>query len=325
MSRALGACAAILVVVTAVLTPALARHTIARHLPAGHAAGRATSSRTAPAGADAAGADTAGGAAIRPGYPDIPAALPGSAAAARAQAVPAVANITSVGSLNWSGYAVNRSKTIFTSVRATYFVPYLNCRQSPGTTRSSFWVGLDGYVGHPDSVEQIGIGADCSSASKASYFAWFEMFPYAQTTIALKVHGGDSVTAAVTWVAAKKDFRLQLHDNTRGGSFSRLRKCPAVQVNGKAVRCPRTSAEIIAEAPASGTSSHLVLDKLSDYGAVSFSGVTITDSAGKHGGIVSPHWNATRIIELRQSGGPTLAEPTSVHVDLFDSYWQREA
>ena len=130
---------------------------------------------------------------------------------------PAIANITAVGSLNWAGYAVSRSKTKFTAVTATYFVPYLNCRQSPGATASSFWVGLDGYVAHPDSVEQIGIGADCSAAGKASYFAWFEMFPFAQTKIALKIHAGDSVTASVTWIAARKDFQLVLHDNTRGG------------------------------------------------------------------------------------------------------------
>ena len=315
MSRTLGACAAIIVAAAVALTPALARHTASGHALSGHAM-----SGHAPFVEAALGP-------AAPGQPDIAAALPGSglASSARAaQAGPAIANITAVGSLNWAGYAVSRSKTRFTAVTATYFVPYLNCRQSPGATASSFWVGLDGYVAHPDSVEQIGIGADCSAAGKASYFAWFEMFPFAQTKIALKIHAGDSVTTSVTWIAARKDFQMVLHDNTRGGSFSRLRKCPAVKVSGKAVKCPRNSAEIIAEAPASGTSSKLVIEPLSDYGAVSFSGASVTDSAGKHGGVVSPHWNTTKIIQLRASGGPTLAEPTSVQADMFDSYWQRE-
>jgi hypothetical protein len=256
-----------------------------------------------------------------PGQPDIPAALsPGE----RASAVPAVATITSVGSLNWAGYAVSRPKTTFGAVQATFFVPYVNCTASPGATRASFWVGLDGYQGAPDSVEQTGVGADCSAAGKASYFSWFEMYPYAQTKLPLTVHAGDSVTASVSYITAKKDFRLSLTDNTRGGSATKLRKCPDIKVSGKKVKCPRTSAEVIAEAPASGSSSHLVIDPLSDYGAVSFAGISISSSAGKHGGILSSHWTATKIIQVRASGGPTLAMPTSMEGDMFDTYWFRE-
>jgi Peptidase A4 family len=324
MTRIPGACAAIVVALAAALTPALASQ-----LPGGHQAGQPgqraqpTQGVQAARGVRAPAAD-ARASRLAPGYPDVPAALPGRTGAVAGRATAATASITSVGSLNWAGYAVSRSKTRFTAVRATFFVPYLNCRLSPGSAKSSFWVGLDGYVGHPDSVEQVGVGADCSAAGEATYFGWFEMFPYAQTRVSLKVHAGDSVTASVAWIAATKDFRLKLHDNTRGGTLSRLRKCPAVKVSGKAVRCPRNSAELIAEAPASGNGSNLVIDKLSDYGAVSFAGVSITDSAGKHGGVVSPHWNATKIIQLRQSGGPTLAQPTTVDAGDFDSYWRRE-
>jgi Peptidase A4 family len=316
-----GACAAILIAATTALVPALAGH-----LQAGHAAGDTgvvrPDSASVPAGRPGLIPPGRAGQAATPGYPDIAVPLP--AGAATAPGVPAAFNISSVGSLNWSGYAVNRTKTTFDDVKATFFAPYLNCKESPGATSSSFWAGLDGYVGKPDSVEQIGIGADCSAAGKASFFGWFEMFPYGQTKLPLKVHAGDSVTASVSYTASTRDFTLVLTNNTRGGSDTKVRKCPGIEINGKAVICPRNSAEVIAEAPASGTSSKLVIDPLSDYGAVSFTGVSITSGARQHGGIVSSHWTATKIIQLRASAGPTLAEPTSVHGDLFDSYWLRE-
>jgi Peptidase A4 family len=263
-------------------------------------------------------------AAGRLGYPDLPAALPASASAAGAGLGPAVDNISSAGSLNWAGYAVNRHKVTFRLVRATFFVPYLSCADSPGKTMSSAWAGLDGYVGHPDSVEQIGIAADCSAAGVASYYAWFEMFPYAQRKLTMKIHAGDSVTAQVSYDPASKEYRLSLTDNTRGEHSTRLRKCPNVKVSGKRVTCPRSSAEVIAEAPATGAGQNLVISPLSDYGAISFAGISVTDSAGRHGGIVSSHWAATKIIQLAASAGPVLAEPTSVQADMFDTYWRRE-
>src|SRR5258708_7445518 len=56
-------------------------------------------------------------------YPDLPAPLPG----ARPNARPGGGEIGSVGSLNWSGYAVRKRKATFRSIQATFFVPYLNC------------------------------------------------------------------------------------------------------------------------------------------------------------------------------------------------------
>jgi len=281
----------------------------------------------APAGAGQPGAGQAGAAAGRVAYPDLPAALPASASAAGAAGTGlgyAVRNISSAGSLNWAGYAVSRHKVTFRQVRATFFVPYLNCAGSPGATMASAWSGLDGFVGHPDSVEQIGIAADCSAAGVASYYAWFEMFPYAQTKLAMAVHAGDSVTAQVSYDAADKDFQLSLTDHTSGGHVTKLRGCPKVKVSGKRVTCPRNSAEVIVEAPATGSGQQLVISPLSDYGAISFAGIAITDGTGRRGGIVSSHWAATKIIQLRASAGPVLAEPTSVQADMFDTYWQRE-
>jgi hypothetical protein len=282
----------------------------------------------APASAGPARSDHRPAAAttLRLGYPDLPATLPGPAATPGGTAGPAAAatrNISSAGSLNWAGYAVSNRKAAFRLVRATFFAPYLNCADSPGKTMSSDWAGLDGYVGHPDSVEQIGIAADCSAAGTASYFAWFEMFPYSQTRLTMRIHPGDSVTAQVSYDPADRDFRLSLTDHTRGEHVSRLRRCPGIKVHGKRVTCPRNSAEVIAEAPATGSGQQLVISPLSDYGAMSFAGIAMTDSAGRRGGIVSSHWTTTKIIQLRASSGPVLAQPTSVQADMFDAYWLR--
>lgn len=325
MTPASGAYAAILA--TLALTLGVAS-------PAGPAHAGSAAITVAPAAANRA-ADAAG-ATSAAGYvgPDIPATLPAAArtagsgtgpASSAAAGTPATSNITSAGSLNWSGYAVSHVKSTFRLVRATFFVPYLDCAQSPGATMSSDWAGLDGYVGHPDSVEQAGIAADCSATGHASYFGWLEMFPYAQVRLAIRIHAGDSVTVQVSYNPATRKFRLTLTDTTRGERVSKLRKCPDVKVSGKAVTCPRNSAEVISEAPESGSGSQLVIEPLSDYGAVSYANISITDSAGKSGGIVSSHWSATRIVQLAASGGAVVAEPTSVAAGMFDSYWQRES
>ncbi len=255
-----------------------------------------------------------------PGGPIVRVSLPHAAAAAE----PAVSNISSLGSLNWAGYAVNRTGVRFDSVQATFFVPYLTCSKALGLTLSSDWAGLDGFVGKPDSVEQGGVGADCSAAGKATYYAWWEMFPEPATKAALIVRAGNSITAVVSYDPAHKDFRITLTDNTTGGRFSVTRSCPDVKINKKAVTCPRSSAEVISEAPATGTSAQkVVIAHLSDYDAVSFGVVAIGDASGQRGALVSGHWSTTRIIQLRSSGA-IVALPTATQAATFDNYWLRE-
>jgi hypothetical protein len=109
---------------------------------------------------------------------------------------PGTKAITSVGSLNWAGYAVSRSRVTFTAVRATFFVPYLNCAKPPARALSSAWVGLDGFIGRAHSVEQGGIAANCEASGKAAYFGWWETFPRAEVRVALKVTGLRSLTTS---------------------------------------------------------------------------------------------------------------------------------
>jgi hypothetical protein len=250
------------------------------------------------------------------GYPDLPAPLPG----ARANAGPGGGDIGSVGSLNWSGYAVSKPKVTFRSVQATFFVPYLNCAKSPGRTMSSAWAGLDGFVARSHSVEQAGIAADCSATGRASYKAWFEMFPLPQSIVPISIGGGDSVTVRVAYTPSDKVFSLKLVDNTRGDRFTRYRRCP----HRKFLRCARGSAEVIVEAPATVSHGHVMIDHLSDYGAISFAGIQIIDGAGRRAGLLSPRWDATKIVQERSPSGPLVARPTPIQLGLFDSYWLRE-
>ncbi len=258
-----------------------------------------------------------------PGGPIVRVSLPPAAAHA-ATAGRAASSIGSLGSLNWAGYAVSRSGLRFNSVQATFFVPYVTCSKALGQTLSSDWVGFDGFVGKPDSVEQGGIGADCSAAGKASYYAWWETYPEPEKKAALSVQAGDSVTATVSYDSADKDFRITLADHTRGGRYSVTRGCPAIKIDKRAVTCPRNSAEVISEAPATGTSAEkVVIAHLSDYDAVSFEGVAIADSSGQRGTLVSGHWSTTKIIQLRSSGA-IVALPTPTQATTFDNYWLRE-
>jgi hypothetical protein len=247
-----------------------------------------------------------------------------SVPAHRAAAQPdlSIKNIASTDSLNWAGYAVSGGRERFAVVRATLFVPYLTCTKARGTTLSSAWVGLDGFVGTPDSVEQAGIAADCSATGRASYYAWWEMFPRAETRTALTVKPGDSITVSVSYNAKHANFRLRLTDTTSGRQFAVTRRCPDVIVAGHRVTCPRNSAEVVTEAPATSASSQVTLAHLSDYGAVSFSAIAITNAARHRGGLLSARWAATEIIQLRPSG-TVVAKPTSAQPSAFDTYWLR--
>ena len=86
--------------------------------------------------------------------------------AARPTGQPATAQ-RSIDSYNWAGYAVARRGGVFRYVRAAFFVPYADCRVTPGGS-ASHWVGLDGLGSI--SVEQIGVAIRCAG-SKPRYYA----------------------------------------------------------------------------------------------------------------------------------------------------------
>jgi hypothetical protein len=223
---------------------------------------------------------------------------------------------SSASSLNSAGYAVSRKHTRFRFARATFFVPYLTCRLSPGSF-SADWVGLDGFVGNPDSVEQVGVAANCK-AGQAAYHAWFAMYPHARQNLRVSVRAGDSVTARVYYDQGTARFSLSLVNNTTGGHSQVTAACPS------GVTCPRTSAEIISSTLTTGSGSKLKIRPLAAYGAVSFTGIAITNRAGHRGSVRSAHWGATRIVETERAAPfRVIARPTLVQGTTFATYWTR--
>jgi hypothetical protein len=153
-----------------------------------------------------------------------------------------------VGSTNWSGYVTTRGP--FTSVSASWVQPSVKCGSK--TTYASFWVGLDGY--QSATVEQTGTLATCGGG-KASYLAWVEFFPRAPHYFSTTVKPGDVLHASVT--ESGGTYTTKLNDATQHWTASARRTLAAA----------RSSAEVIAEAPSSGT----VLP-LANFGTVNFTG-----------------------------------------------------
>ena len=236
----------------------------------------------------------------------IPATLPGRPATSTASGTSAATR-----SVNWAGYATTRGGKSFSSIAATFFVPYLNCVVSPDTA-SAHWVGLDGFSSK--TVEQDGVEADCLG-STPRYRAWYEMFPVPETVVSLRVTAGDSITASVSYSAATRRFRLTLTNNTSGRRFTITKACAAA-------KCPRTSTEAISEAPATNKGQLL---PLADYGAVAFANIAITAGAGQRGGLNSRLWRTTKIIQYVAASRQRIGQPTSIHGSGFANYWLGEA
>ncbi|MGC0318892.1 G1 family glutamic endopeptidase [Kitasatospora acidiphila] len=197
-------------------------------------------------------------------------------------------------SANWAGYAATGHR--FTSVHADWVQPAANCDTTD--TWSSFWAGLDGDGS--STVEQTGTMADCSGGSPR-YAAWYEMYPAYPVDFSDPVAPGDHLSASVT-AGAGGQFTLVLSDQTRNWSHTVRKTLRGARL---------ASAEVIAEAPSSGTG---VLP-LTDFGTVQFGSATAN---GQAIGTFSPAQ-----IAMAAQGGATKAatSPLSSGSD-FSVAWQ---
>jgi hypothetical protein len=161
--------------------------------------------------------------------------------------------ITRSTSTNWAGYSATGGR--FTKVSATWKQPTATC--TAASAYSSFWVGLDGDG--TNTVEQIGTDADCSGG-KPVYYAWYEMYPKFPVNLSLTIRPGDTLSASVT-TDGSGSFTLAIRDTTSGRSFTTVQKLRRAKLG---------SAEVIAEAPSSGS----VLP-LANFGSVGFSAATV--------------------------------------------------
>jgi Peptidase A4 family len=271
---------------------------------AGPAASAAPAVPAARSGAPAAPVPSAL-AAIRPGGPMTVSGTPLSAPMAF------TSNTVNVVSGNWGGYVAERQGVRFRYVRAVFFVPYVDCANTPNSF-SGHWVGLDGA--NNDTVEQDGILAACQG-SAPQYSAWYEMFPKAPVYSTIPIHPGNTVVASAYYDSAAGTFTLSLTDTTSGAHFSHTEACPS----GSA--CQRASAEVISEAPSNGTS----ILPLTDFRAESFSDAVVTDSHGVRAGLRGRAWD-TLDVTTENPGGTVLDQPTQIYEGMsFGCYWMAAA
>ena len=238
---------------------------------------------------------------------------------------------TNVQSQNWSGYA--DSQGTYDSVAASWTEPAVTCSPSggggggilagllggnvlgtllgPGSSASSFWVGLDGY--DSSSVEQLGTDADCNGSTPV-YDAWWEMFPNPSQVLSTSypVHPGDQMTA---WVASNSSgtaFYLALKDSSAGWTFSTSQTASP--------GFGRSSAEVVAEAPSSCNLLFCSEVPLADFGQVGFDNADVIDSSGTNGSLASFDADAITMT----MGNRTLAVPSNLSADgrSFSISWQ---
>jgi hypothetical protein len=161
-------------------------------------------------------------------------------------------SFTTVTSSNWAGYA--STKGPFTKVSATWVQPAVKCGSA--TTYASFWVGLDGF--NSNTVEQTGTLAVCSGGH-ASYSGWVEFFPSSPKYFSATVKAGDVFHASVTESGGV--FTTKLNNATRQWTA----------IARKTMTAQRSSAEIIAEAPSTGST---VLP-LANFGTMKFTNALV--------------------------------------------------
>jgi len=167
-----------------------------------------------------------------------------------------------VTSSNWAGYAATGSAGQFTGVSGSWIQPAGQCAgDEQGDAYAAFWVGLDGYTGN--TVEQTGSEVDCAGGSP-EYYAWYELYPGTSVNFTNPVRPGDHFTASVSYQGSNQ-FQITLADTTQDWTQS---------VTKTVAGAARSSAEVITEAPSSGSSTL----PLTDFGTVGFTGVTVNDA-----------------------------------------------
>jgi hypothetical protein len=172
---------------------------------------------------------------------------------------PVNGTVSSMPSLNWSGFADASSTSTaddFTDVSGRWTIPAVTCAAGPYRTQGAYvanWIGIDGFT--DQTVEQLGTAAQCFEGV-LYYYVWYEMFPAGTveegTTACINNNvncpqPGDQISASVTvtpGTAGNNNYALSLTDYTRHQeSFSVTASCATTT-------CTDSSAEWIVERPA---------------------------------------------------------------------------
>ena len=227
---------------------------------------------------------------------------------------PGASTSGTVTSGNWAGYAAlpHHSSGQFRYVAATFTVPSVNCSTTPDSF-SVHWVGLDGF--NSSTVEQDGVESDCDGSTPA-YSAWWETFPGNTIQSVFSLNAGDAVRASVFFNTGSGShhnmYNLVLTDITSGQNFNLWKSCASGST------CENKSAEIISEAPSSGS-----ILPLADYGLESFVNVKVHDKSDQKGGISSSNWKHDKIIQVSATTSHTLATPSVLYGShAFSNTWK---
>jgi Peptidase A4 family len=165
--------------------------------------------------------------------------------------------VTSVQSINWSGYADSESGSNTVSLASgSWTVPAVQCPTPPYQNQDAFlanWVGIDGFS--TETVEQLGTATQCFAGVKY-YYVWYEMYPSNTveegTTACINDNvdcpePGDQISASVSVTptgSGEDNYKLTLVDHTTPEeSFSVTQQCAVAT-------CADASAEWIVERPA---------------------------------------------------------------------------
>jgi hypothetical protein len=208
----------------------------------------------------------------------------------------AMNNMAQIGSSNWSGYAVDHSKSnTYTSVSAKWRVPEQNKPCGASTfTITSFWVGLDGFGN--GTVEQDGTSNVCDDGSEYDY-DWYELYP-AATVGVNDVGPGNKISASVQESDGK--YTLAVTDSSDpADSFNTKQSCSPS-------KCRDQTAEWIGESPccAETTSGF--------YDLTPYKTWVVTDAV-VNGGTISSYPD-DEITQYSECGSYNLQEPRALSV-----------
>jgi hypothetical protein len=230
-------------------------------------------------------------------FPTLTVAAACALGAAPIASASAATDVQKASSGNWAGYVVGAgsdgSSTSFRSVTGSWVQPTAKCSSS-GPAYSAFWVGLGGADGL-QALEQDGTEANCDSSGNAHYYAWYELVPKAPAKVDLAVRPGDDMTATTT--VSGHDVTESIVNHTTGRSYTKTLTMSNPDVS---------TAEWVAEAPSqcqSGATNCTALP-LSNFGKVSFTSASATDSSGHTGTISSNDWSTAALtLDPSESSG----------------------
>ena len=201
--------------------------------------------------------------------------------------------------VRWSGYVVTAPGVSFTHVSGTWTEPVVSCTKGAEPAVSTVWVGLGGYTTASSVLDQIGTDANCDTAGRPSYSAWFELLPDVAHSIGKEVAAGDTMVGSV---AIKKTnlIELTLRDLSRDWTFA-----AAIQVGVP----DGSSAEWVVEAPYRCLRFTCHQAPLANFGTVAIRGIAATGN-GRQGTLADRSWRWTPLLAApcaQRSASPDAA------------------